>query len=149
MTQVLAKPSAPGLVAGGILSIAAGVLHFAIIIGGGNWYRFFGAGEDMARMAENGSLIPTVVTSFIALILVLWGLYGFAGAGYLKNLPFTKQAILIIGSIYTIRGIGIVPQMVMYFIPGQEVFFRDIMFSAVSLTIGLCYLTGYRAVFRN
>jgi hypothetical protein len=59
------------LIVGGILSLLASLLHVAIIIGGAEWYRFFGAGEDMASMSENGSMIPGVVTFFIALILLL------------------------------------------------------------------------------
>ena len=35
----------PWLVAGGILSALAALLHLAVIVGGPVWYRFFGAGE--------------------------------------------------------------------------------------------------------
>ncbi len=37
------------------LSFIAAALHVAIIFGGGDWYRFFGAGEAMASLAESGS----------------------------------------------------------------------------------------------
>jgi hypothetical protein len=36
------------LVGGGILSAIAALLHAAVIAGGPDWYRFFGAGEEMA-----------------------------------------------------------------------------------------------------
>jgi hypothetical protein len=37
-----------------VLSAAAALLHIAVIVGGAEWYRFFGAGEGMARLAERG-----------------------------------------------------------------------------------------------
>lgn len=36
------------------LSAIAALLHVGIIIGGPSWYRFFGAGERMARAAAAG-----------------------------------------------------------------------------------------------
>ena len=59
-------PANPFLIAGGILSALASLLHIAVIAGGPAWYRFFGAGEGMARMAERGSPVPTLITLGIA-----------------------------------------------------------------------------------
>lgn len=39
---------------GGSLTLLAAVLHVFIIVGGADWYRFFGAGEAMAQMSEQG-----------------------------------------------------------------------------------------------
>ena len=60
------------LLAVGILSAAASGLHIAIIFAGAPWYRFFGAGERMAKLAEAGSWRPAVVTAGIAFILLVW-----------------------------------------------------------------------------
>ena len=46
----------------GVLSLLVAILHIAIVFAGAEWYRFFGAGEQMAKMAEQGSLIPAIVT---------------------------------------------------------------------------------------
>ena len=97
------------LMAGGILSILAALLHIAIIIGGPDWYRTFGAGEEMAVMAEQGSWIPTVSTLAIFLLLFTWGMYAFSGAGLIKRLPFIKSILVIISAIYLLRGIAIFP----------------------------------------
>jgi hypothetical protein len=59
-------PRNPWLVTGGVLSAAAALLHVAIIAGGPDWYRFFGAGERMAHMAELGLLRPTLFALGIA-----------------------------------------------------------------------------------
>ena len=52
-----------------------------MIWGGPDWYRFFGAGERMARAA-----------------------YAFAGAGLLPRLPLMRLALVLISAIYLLRG---------------------------------------------
>lgn len=97
------------LISGGVLSVIASLLHIGIIIGGAEWYRFFGAGEELAVMAEQGSLYPVVITFFIASVLFLWGIYAFSGAGLVRKLPFLNVALILISMIYLLRGFAIVP----------------------------------------
>ena len=61
----------------GVLSGVAALLHVAIIIGGAQWYRFFGAGEELAAIAENGSWYPAVLAFGIAIALLVWALLAF------------------------------------------------------------------------
>ena len=89
-----------------ILSFIASALHIAIIFGGPDWYRFFGAGEAMATLAEEGSFRPTLITLGIAGILAIWGLYALSGAGVIMKLPLLKIALCLITAIYLIRGIA-------------------------------------------
>ncbi len=70
----------PWLIAGGALSSAAAMLHLAMIGGGSEWYRFFGAGEPIARAAARGSLIPALFAVGIACLLGIAAAYAFSGA---------------------------------------------------------------------
>lgn len=97
------------LLVGSILSAVAALLHFGIIVGGASWYRFFGAGERMARAAGAGRAYPAVVTSFIAAVLALWSGYAASGAGLLVPLPLLKPALMAITGIYLLRGLVLVP----------------------------------------
>ena len=45
----------------GVLTAITSIMHVAIIVGGADWYRFFGAGEEMAVMNEQGSIYPAVI----------------------------------------------------------------------------------------
>ncbi len=90
----------------GLLSFTAAVVHVAIVLGGPNWYRFFGAGEAMAIMAEKKMLQPTLITMLIAFVLTVWGIYAWSGAGIFPKLPFLKTILIIITSVYLVRGIG-------------------------------------------
>jgi hypothetical protein len=94
----------PWLIAGGVLSAAAALLHLAIIVGGPGWYRFFGAGERMARAAERGEPMPAMITVGIAVVLAIWAAYAFAGAGLLPRLPLMRTALVTISAVYLLRG---------------------------------------------
>jgi len=90
----------------------AALLHVMVIFGGPDWYRFFGAGEHMAQMAEQGLWQPVLVTLFITTVLVIWGLYAFSAAGLIRRLPLLKTALVIISCIYLLRGLAAIPIMV-------------------------------------
>jgi len=89
----------------GSLSLIAAVMHLAIILGGPSWYRFFGAGEAMAAMAEQGLLQPTIITLCIALVLASWGAYAWSAAGILPRFPLTKFVLILVTLVYLSRGI--------------------------------------------
>lgn len=97
------------LIIAAMLSGIAALLHIVIIIGGAPWYRFFGAGEKFASAAAAGQSYPAVVTSLIAMILSIWALYALSGAGVLPRLPWLSPILVIITSIYFLRGLLIVP----------------------------------------
>ncbi len=94
------------LIIAGTLSAIAAVLHIGCIVLGAPWYRFFGAGEKMAVLAEQGSLQPTIITSIIVLVLSIWSLYAFSAAGLIFRLPLVRLALILITLVYLVRGIG-------------------------------------------
>lgn len=126
------------LMLGAALSAAAALLHVAVIAGGPPWYRFFGAGERMARMAEAGSVRPTLITLGIATILGMWALYAASGAGAIRPLPFTAAALVAITAVYVLRGLVIVPAAAM---PALRTPFH-LWSSAICLAIGLVHAAG-------
>lgn len=89
----------------GMLSFLASAIHVGIIFGGPRWYRFFGAGEHMAQLAEARSSKPALITASIATLLCVWGLYAWSGAGIIPGLPFTKYILVSITSVYLLRGV--------------------------------------------
>jgi hypothetical protein len=126
---------------GGSMSLLAAFLHIAIIIGGPPWYRFFGAGEDLAQMAEQGSPIPGAITALIALVLMLWSLYAFAGAGLVRRPPWLRSILIIITAIYMLRGASLLPLVL--FMP-QVVDSFLILSSLICLAIGIIHFSGTR-----
>lgn len=127
------------LIVGGWLSLAASLLHIAVIAGGPDWYRFFGAGEQMARMVERGDAYPAVVTTLIALILAIWAAYAFSGAGVIRRLPLLRTGLVTISAIYLLRGLTLVP--ILFFSDAPATPFT-IWSSLIVLVYGLAYAAG-------
>ena len=94
------------LIIAGTLSAVVATLHLGCIYFGGSWYWFFGAGEQMALLSEQGSIKPTLITSVIVLILSTWSLYAFSAAGVIFKLPFIRLALVLITFIYLARGVA-------------------------------------------
>lgn len=131
------------LMFGGVMSTLAAFLHIAIILGGPDWYRFFGAPQKMVILAGQGSLIPTVRTICIFIVLFIWGLYAFSGAGLIRKLPLLKLALVLISAIYIIRGLLLFP---IWIIKPEFINNLIIWSSIVCLIIGSAHAIGTRQV---
>ncbi len=137
--RVRSNPGSRWLVAGGYLSLAAAVLHVAVIAGGPEWYRFFGAGEEIAQAAERGEWGPPIMTSFIAAILGIWAAYAFSGAGKLPRLFLLRTGLIVITAIYLVRGLSLIPLHLMW--PDLTDSFT-VWSSVIVLIYGLTHLIG-------
>lgn len=135
------------LIVGGYLSAGAAVLHLACIAGGGDWYRFFGAGEAIAQAAERGSSVPALMTLAIAGVLGIWAAYAFSGAGRIRRLPLLRTALILISAIYLWRAAMVVvpsawgrPDLSPAFV---------LWSSAIVLVYGLTYAIGTSLAWPN
>ena len=90
-------------------------------------------------MAEQGLWYPTVMTSVIVLLLVIWALYGLSGAGSIKCLPLTRLALVLIAAIFILRGIAFVGLMPMF--PENSLTFW-LVSSGICLVIGGLFAIG-------
>ncbi len=134
------------LLIGGFLTGVASLLHVAIILGGPDWYRFFGAGEGMARLAARGSIYPAVATAGIAAMLGVWTIYALSGAGVIRRLPFVRLALCLIAGIFLTRGLLGIPVVLAVEDPYLHELRARMTFMAVSsavcICLGLCFAVG-------
>ena len=131
------------LIAGAALSALAAVLHLGCIVFGAPWYRFLGAGEQMAQMDLAGHWYPTVATLVITVILLVWSLYALSGAGVIRKLPLTRLALCAITGVYVLRGVAFTPLMAYFPCNSTTFWFWS---SAICLSIGVVHLVGLRQV---
>lgn len=127
------------LIAAGLLDVAAALLHVAIIFGGPDWYRFFGAGEAMAQAAQSGSVRPALITIAIASVLLTWAAYAFSGAGLILRLPLLRAGLVAISAIYLARALVVVPILLLR--PGMMNAFL-LWSSSIVLVFGLAHAIG-------
>ncbi|MDP9989878.1 fatty acid desaturase [Variovorax boronicumulans] len=127
------------LIVGAALSAIAALLHICVIFGGPAWYRFFGAGERIARGAEAGHWYPPIVTLLIAGVLGVWAAYALSGAGVLQPLPLLAFVLPAITSVYLLRGLVAV---VLFVSDRRRLSAFWVWSSAICFALGLVHLIG-------
>lgn len=132
------------LVVAGYCNWLAALTHVFIIVGGADWYRFFGAGEAMAQAAEQGSIRPDITTGIIAMLLTFLGVIAMSGADKLPRLPLLKTALCLITFVYLSRGIA---GLVLPFISQHPLIQQNsttfwLVSSSICLIIGMLHLIG-------
>lgn len=129
------------LLAAGGLSALAAALHVGCVFGGPSWYRFFGAGEAMARLAARGSPTPALYAFAIAAVLCGWSAYAFSGAGALPRFPFLRPVLVAICGVYLLRAAAL-PALLAYATgPGRSAAFM-VWSSGIVLAYGLVHAIG-------
>ena len=137
--RVPANPGSVLLTIGGWLSLVASLLHIGCIFGGGDWYRFFGAGEAIASAAERGEWMPHIMTFGIAIVLAIWAVYAFSGAGKFRRLPLLRTGLIVISAIYLLRGLILAPLLATQ---PDKVDAFTLWSSLIVLVYGLAYAVG-------
>lgn len=125
------------LVACGTLNVLIALLHVVVIWYGAPAYRYFGAGEKMATLAEQGSPVPAAVTWAITFAFLGFAAVVFAQVGWI-DLPHAHYGVLAIASIYTLRGVMVLPLLLM---PAPVSRF-DLISSLISLAVGLLHFAA-------
>ncbi len=117
------------------------LLHIAIIFIGRNGYGYFGAAQ-LIPLLDKGSPWPAIITFLLAAIFAVCGVYGLSGAGVLPHLPLLRLGLIAIGAVFTLRGLALVKEIPQFVSHSTSFPARELVFSSVSLVIGLLYLAG-------
>src|SRR5512136_2030006 len=94
------------LILAGVLSFCAAVFQ-AVIAFVPAWSAAFGAGD---ALVSNPTLLLTLGL-LVALLLVIFGLYGLSGAGVIRRLLLLRPGLLVIGLLYSMVGINFIFQV--------------------------------------
>ena len=88
---------------------AASLAHLACIVGGPDWYRFFGAGRrHRAGGGARRVWTPHLITVGIAAMLAIWAAYAFSGAGLIGACRCSHRRSSLITAVYLLRGLVVV-----------------------------------------
>lgn len=127
----------------GTLSALLVLFHIVIVFVGAPGYRYFKAGEEIARLAEQGSAVPALRTLSVSVVFAIFAAYAFSGAGLIRRMPLLRLGLFVIGGIYTLRGLVSVPVALALLGGASNPFLpRQLVFSLVSLGIGFVHLVG-------
>src|SRR5512136_7630 len=128
------------LILAGVLSFCAAIFQ-AVIAVVPAWSAAFGAG---AALVSNPPLLLTLGL-LVALVLVIFGLYGFSGAGVIRRLPLLRPGLLVIGLLYSMVGINFILQVVVLLgiLPSaRPIPIYQLLVSFGALVAALAYLIG-------
>jgi hypothetical protein len=123
-----------------LLDFGVAALHVVVMFMGARGYRAFGAGETIARWAEEGSLLPTLIALGITAVFLGFAAYVLAVAGWLA-LPHARLTVIGIAAIYTLRGALLAGLLI---VPDKLSRF-DVVSSIISLAIGLLHFAALAA----
>ena len=137
------------LVVGGSLSAVLSLVHVAVLLIGAPAYRYFGAPDEFALQSQAGSYVPALLTGLFAVIFAVWAIYGFGGARIIRRPPFVRAGLVVIAGVYLLRGLSFLPEALLLARTPGAFPPRFIVFSLVSLVIGLGYATGARQAWRR
>jgi hypothetical protein len=103
--------------------------------------QYFGAPEQLVA----NRLLLILAGLFMAVVFVIFGLYALSGAGSIRRLPLLRGGLLVIGGIYSLRGLILIPQWLIFmriFSSYEIIGIQSLVSSLVALFIGLVYLFG-------
>jgi hypothetical protein len=84
-----------------------------------------------------------VVGGAAALVPMLFGLYALSGAGVIRRLPLVRTALVVVGSLFLLRGLFIVlTVLVLLGVRQGPLFLAGIASHLVFLSAGVAYLGG-------
>lgn len=145
MTQ---SSRAPLLLVAATLLAGIALLHVVITFAGPDAYVYFGA-PQLGVAEARGSPVPDRITWVLVVAFGLCAYYALAGAGVAsRRPPLLAVGLLAIGSVFTLRGLMLGPELVALagsgVGPPGPVPPRYAVFSLVSLVTGLTTLLGTR-----
>jgi len=113
----------------------------AVISFSPSWSLCFGAPKELTAKSE----LLLVAGLGVAVLLVACGVYALAGGGVLRSLPMQKWVLFGAGSIFLLRGLMVVPILLVtsgLVRSTDEVPPAGLVSSLVSLMVGFLYLAG-------
>ncbi len=123
---------------GGYINILIAIGHIVGLIWAEQMFEVTGIGKEMNGLAQTHSSLPYLLTIFVSIVFVIFGLYGLSAGDRFRKLPLLKLGIFTIAGIYIFRGLG---EIIVDTIQGTNSS-AEMTYSVFALTIGLLFLFG-------
>jgi hypothetical protein len=134
-------PQSRWLTVAAALCFGIALLHLAMIFMGPEAYAYFGA-PQLGRAEARGYAYPDQMAAGLVLIFAAFGAYALSGTGRIRRLPLLPVALVLVGAVFTLRGLALFPELVGLASGTGSVPPRMAVFSLVSLVTGIAFLAG-------
>jgi hypothetical protein len=102
-------------------------------------FQITGISNEMNKLSSNHYSLPYLLTIFVSVFFLLFGLYGLSADNKFRKLSFQKIAIFMIAGIYLFRGLG---EIFSNFEKTNTKPFIETSYSLIAVMIGLLFLIG-------
>lgn len=130
------------LCAGAVSSFALALLHVGAVLVGESAARIFNAPRFVLALIQQQSLWIIPVLMVIVAIFGGFGLLAWSGAGRMRRLPWLRTGLVAVSSIYLLRGLIIVPLLLLAMKRPGLIQWQAYLFCVVALALGAVYLRG-------
>ena len=134
---------------GGVGSAAAALFHFFFFLMPPAAVHWLGAPDWVYSLPR---WVVVIISMGIGLLLSLFAVYAFSGAGCLRRLPLLRTGLLAIGAIYFLRGLLLFPQLAAWpRVPpaARMLMMVFITYSTIALLLGILHLAGVAKLIRG
>lgn len=126
------------LLVGATIALFGAVIHWIAPVLGPDWYAFLHAPPAAVASARNGTAFGPVGAFVIGALMFACTLFGLSGRGDLRYLPFTRAALVVISFICLVRGLIIIPYIII--LPSVPPF--ELVASAIWFVAGSGFFLG-------
>jgi uncharacterized protein YacL len=123
----------------GYINILIAIGHVVGLIWAEQMFEVTGIEQEMNELSQTHTLLPYLLTIFVAVVFFIFGLYGLSADNKFRKLPFLKFGIFAIAGIYIFRGIG---ELIFDFSQQEANIILETIYSLIALGIGLLFLIG-------
>ena len=124
---------------GGYINIIIAIAHIVGLIWADKMFEVTGIGKEMTELVQTHSSVPYLLTIFVSIVFLIFGLNGLSSDNKFRQLPFLKPIVFAIAGIYLLRGIG---ELIFDLGKKQANQFLEISYSLIAVFIGLLFLIG-------
>jgi len=132
------------LLGGGYFSLAFAVFQVTGIWWPSSAIRYLGG---PAELSVQRPFLYAFLCLTIGAIVAVFGLYALSGARKIRPLPLLRTGLITITLIYLLRGLLFIPQLPVVMKNPHLV--RFLIFSLISLFVGILYLLGVIRLYRQ
>ena len=91
---------------GGYINILIAIAHIVGLFWADQMFEVTGIGKEMRELSKLHTTLPYLLTFFVSIVFLFFGLYGLSADNKFRKLPFLKPTIFTISGIYIFRGVG-------------------------------------------
>lgn len=125
-------------------SLFFGLFHVPFLFLDEQAARYFTAPRPVLALIREHSPWLYLIVAAVVLVFGVAALYALSAAGTVRPLPGRRGMLALVATVYTLRGLVVVPQVLTLWRHPGALLPQMPVFSAIALVVGILHWVGYR-----